>query len=430
MKRTILSLLCALFLSWGTQAQALTSNSLKSYTIVYSLGAEDEEGIEAAQYLQKAIEAQCGVRLDIQSDEKKAKAREILIGHTLRKESHQAYNTAFGPFDYQVKLTGKRLVCAGGGAWALKKAGERIAADLAGGKIGKKYEFAGSVQGEFLVPREEKVNLRILASNVWDFSNKPNPEAWEKMGANCTDSVRAPQFAQLIRAYMPDVIGFQEFSREMTALVEKDVAQYGYKETFVPEGNNDTPIWYNENTVELIETQYVRFVPALWSNGGSKGYSYGVFRHKGNGKTFILFTTHLWWKGEKVQAGSNTARAAQAHQIVAHCEYLKAQYDCPIFVVGDMNCTEKSKGIRMFLDNGFTPCYQAASGFSDPHNGHHRCNKNGFGRDRGNRTRAEAIDHCFIYNGKETQIRHFICEMSAFTVKITDHYPNIIDVIL
>lgn len=428
--KKFLIVLCALVSCLGLSAKKIGNHHLSSFVIVYSVGAEEEEGIEVANVLQKEIQQKCGLLLKIQGDDQKPHSKEILVGHTLRKESHQAYQEAFYPFDYTVNLNGRRLIVAGGGCWALEKACRVVAEDLAAGKISKGYQQTGSVRGEFLFPREENVNLRLLSDNVWDNGGRPNPEAWEEMGANCTDSVRAPQFVQLVRAYMPDVIGFQEFSRKMTALVKNDLEGYGYKESLQPKDKNDTPIWYNTERVELLETEYVRFVPELWSNHGSKSFTYALFRLKENGKTFAFITTHLWWKNEKVQAGSNTARAAQAQQIVAYCEYIKGKHDCPVFVVGDMNCTEKSKGIRMFLDNGFEPCYRVATGKTDNHNGHHRCNSKGFGRDRGNRTRAEAIDHCFIWNGKDTQVRNFICEMAAFTVKLTDHYPNIIDVIL
>ena len=132
-----------------------------------------------------------------------------------------------------------------------------------------------------------------------------------------------------------------------------------------------------------------------------------------------------------MQAGSNTARAAQTHLILATAQYLKSRYpDSPVFLVGDMNCHEKADAMQLLINAGFTPCYKIATVSTDEHNGHHRCGPKGFGRDGGNRTRAEAIDHCFLWNGGQTEIRHFKCDMSAFIVKITDHYPNIIDAVL
>ena len=40
-----------------------------------------------------------------------------------------------------------------------------------------------------------------------------------------------------------------------------------------------------------------------------------------------------------------------------------------------------------------------------------------------------AIDHCLIYDpSKSVEVKVFDCIMEEYTVKLTDHYPNIIDV--
>ena len=124
------------------------------------------------------------------------------------------------------------------------------------------------------------------------------------------------------------------------------------------------------------------------------------------------------------------ARASQIRLMMAEAEIIKAEYDCTVFLMGDMNCEEDSIPIQQLINEGYVPCYKAATVFGDNHNGHHRCSAKGFGRDGGNRTRAESIDHCFLWNGGQTEVRHFKCDMSAFIVKITDHYPNIIDAVL
>lgn len=430
-KRIFFSCLVVLFAGLSLSAQKIGTNSLKAYRIVYNIGAEDEVGIDAAKHLQQVLSEKTSVALTITDDNAKAVGREILLGSTCRKESRKAYANPLPPFEYKVYVQSGKLIIAAGGCWAMNKAAEQVAETLAQGNISSSFRLEGTVNGEFLFPRDAQTNLRILDNNVWDNSGKPVPEVWKEAGEDCRDSVRAPQFAQLVRAYMPDVIGFQEFSRPMAALFGSYMGQYGYKETLIPEELNDTPIWYNENTVELIESQYTPFTPLLWSNHKSKSFTWAAFKLKSNSKTFILISTHLWWKNEKVQAGSNTARAAQAHLILATAQYLKSRYpDSPVFLVGDMNCREKADAMQLLIKAGFTPCYKIATVSTDSHNGHHRCSAKGFGRDGGNRTRAESIDHCFLWNGGATEVRHFKCDMSAFIVKITDHYPNIIDAVL
>ena len=430
-KQIFISCLVMIFAALSLSAQKIGTNPLKAYRIVYSIGAEDEVGMDAAKHLQQVLSEKTGVELAITADNANAAGREILLGSTRRKESLKAYAAQFAPFEYKVYVQSGKLIIAAGGCWAMNKAADLVADALSQGNLAASFRLEGTVEGEFLFPRDAQTNLRILDNNVWDYSGKPVPEVWKEAGEDCTDSVRGPQFAQLVRAYMPDVIGFQEFSRPMAALFGSYVSQYGYKETLIPEARNDTPVWYNEHTVELIESEYTPFTPLLWSNHKSKSFTWAAFKLKSNGKPFIVISTHLWWKSEKVQAGSNTARAAQTHLILATAQYLKSRYpDSPVFLVGDMNCHEKADAMQLLINAGFTPCYKIATVSTDEHNGHHRCGPKGFGRDGGNRTRAEAIDHCFLWNGGQTEIRHFKCDMSAFIVKITDHYPNIIDAVL
>lgn len=436
MKRIATAILSVLAISVGTLFAAtpkIGGTSLKSYTIVYSAAAEAEVGAEAAEKLSKAIEAATGTKLSVRDDSGKPSSKEILVGETNRPASKAAYSADFGPFEYKAVLKKGRLVLAAGGCWALDKVGALAVEKIAEGKMNGSYREKGSVEGEYLFPRDNDINLRILDDNVWDYSKQESPQIWKDAGLECTDDVRAPQFAQIVRAYMPDVMGFQEFSMHMREYFNPLVAGYGYKEAFqVPEGKkNDTPVYYNENTVELITSDYVLFTPKKWSNHNSKSYTWALFRLKADGKQFILLSTHLWWKSDKVMPGSTQARAAQVRLIMAEVEGLKAKYNCPVFVVGDMNCWERSTPIKQFIKGGYEPCYKLATGITSTIRGHHVCGPKNVGcREKLYRPREEAIDHCLLYNGGNTVIRNFICETSAFSILLTDHCPNIIDAIL
>ena len=48
---------------------------------------------------------------------------------------------------------------------------------------------------------------------------------------------------------------------------------------------------------------------------------------------------------------------------------------------------------------------------------------------RGADRETGAIDHCLVYDpSKSAEVKVFDCIMEEYTVKLTDHYPNIIDV--
>ena len=151
----------------------------------------------------------------------------------------------------------------------------------------------------------EGADLRILDDNIWDYSQDTIPPKWKEIGEDPRDFRRAPQFARLVKDYMPDVFAFQEYSahmhNEFYPLVEKKgyVIAWESKEDW-----NNTPIFYNKKTLEPIYVYYNMYTPARWCNHGSKSFTSAVFRRKADGKVFAVIGTHLWWKSDKAQPGS------------------------------------------------------------------------------------------------------------------------------
>ena len=100
-----------------------------------------------------------------------------------------------------------------------------------------------------------------------------------------------------------------------------------------------------------------------------------------------------------------------------------------------MNAYEDDLPIRQFLDGGYVPCYKIATDRTHTGNGHHVCSpKEGYSRRTSRRSldrEQGAIDHCFIHNAQEgVVVKAFDCVTARFTIKLTDHYPYLIDVAL
>lgn len=281
----------------------------------------------------------------------------------------------------------------------------------------------------------EGADLRILDDNIWDYSHDTIPPRWKEIGEDPRDFKRAPQFARLVKDYMPDVFALQEYSshmhKEFYPLVQKSgyVIAWESKEDW-----NNTPIFYNEKTMEPLYVFYNKYTPEQWCNHGSKSFTSAVFRRKSDGKVFGLIGTHLWWKSDKAKPGSTMARASQLRLVMAETDIMRAKFgDIPVFVVGDMNCEEGTAPIQQMLQGGYVPCYKAATAYGDTHNGHHVCSpgegystvshRKGADRETG------AIDHCLVYDPSKTvEVKVFDCIMEDYLVKLTDHYPNLIDV--
>ena len=281
----------------------------------------------------------------------------------------------------------------------------------------------------------EGADLRILDDNIWDYSKDTIPPKWKEIGEDPRDCNRAPQFARLVNDYLPDVFALQEYSshmhKEFYPLVQKD----GYVIAWESKKDwNNTLIFYNSKTLEPLYVNYNKYTPEQWCNHGSKSFTSAVLKRKADGKIFAIIGTHLWWKSEKSKPGSTMARASQLRLVMAETDIIRAKYgDIPVFVMGDMNCEEDTVPIQQLIQGGYVPCYKAATVYGDNHNGHHICSPgDGYSvesRRRGPDRATGAIDHCLIFDPSgKAEVKVFDCIMEKYTIKLTDHYPNLIDV--
>jgi endonuclease/exonuclease/phosphatase family metal-dependent hydrolase len=273
-------------------------------------------------------------------------------------------------------------------------------------------------------------DLRILDDNIWDYSKDTIPPKWQAIGEDPRDFVRAPQFARLVIERMPDVFALQEYSSHMHKEFYPKVQSAGYEIAWESKEDwNNTPIFYYPETMELIYVNYHKYTPEQWCNKGTKSFTSAVLKRKYDEKVYALISTHLWWKSESVMAGSNNARTEQMKNIMAEAERLREKHDCPIFLMGDLNCNLLSEALKNVVANGYRPAWEIATVYGDLRCGHHKCDKNGFSRKQ-NKTDDGfgCIDHFFIYDPScSVEVKTFVRDYAWFTVKLTDHYPNYAD---
>lgn len=277
-------------------------------------------------------------------------------------------------------------------------------------------------------------DIRILDDNIWDYSLDTIPPKWKEIGEDPRDFVRAPQFARLITDYMPDVLTLQEYSSHMHAELYPSINKEGYVIAWESgEDWNNTPVFYYGKTMEPLYVKYHKYTPAQWCNRGTKSYTSVVLKRKSDGGVFSVINTHLWWKSDKMQPGSTMARASQLRLIMAEAEIIRAKFgNIPVFVVGDLNCEENTVPLQQLIQGGYVPCYKVATGYGDINNGHHICGPNdGFSK-QSTRVAPDreggAIDHCLLLDTEgKTQVIVFDCIMEEYTVKLTDHYPLLLD---
>lgn len=405
---------------------------VEQFTIVYPYRATNNEGKNVAQSLQNMLLEYTGKKLEIVNDKQAAAAHEIIIGETTREYSGELYKKAYGAYDYHIEFKDGRMYFAGesfGLQYCIK-----YLVDVYfgfGSSVPENLSASGSMYGHQIYNIENGGDVRIMSNNVWDCnSNKP---AWEALGEDCSAKNRAIGLAATYMAYAPDVICLQEMSILMIGYIRKHLKDNGFAYDLltytVGSDADNTCILYRTDTLNLLDKGHHEYT--YGNNGGSKSYTWGYFEQKATGKKFAALSTHMWYKSESAEPGSNKHRENQAAEIVAEMDKVIEKYGCPVFVMGDFNTRTNSEAFRVFLNGGFKNTYQLASVYADNHQGRHSCNADGFALEGSPGTyTGDAIDHILLKNGGDTKIYTFDHARPYFYIKLSDHYPVFVDATL
>lgn len=334
--------------------------SLTRHSIVIPTKYTQQE-LYYAYELYQNLSGLCGYELPIVTADKVTTEGQIRIGPSICEKA-----TVPATHGYAIAANGNHL---------------EIAASTALGYEGVRNYLFGTV-----VALDAKVENNLTDDSAWsgDYAGKagttmtPNGDVRIMLsnmyGGHQGQHVMAPRTEMLTELYLiykPDVLGLQEYSKSAngTGFLKK-LTDGGYRVVEQPSGaktnggQDATPLLYNPNTVELLDSGYVRFrnltcneypellgsysAHAVWErccNEGSKGFDWAIFRMKSTGKVFMAASVHLWWKGDdprdpigrKIEAQYMKDTLAAAAAAFADEKGIAAG-TLPIFVGGDYNC--------------------------------------------------------------------------------------------
>jgi len=378
------------------------------YTIVIPeafLGSD----YRVAVYLKKQLDTLYGTNLEIQTDAKDY-GYEILIGSTKR-------TTAKAPTGhyYSVNFKDGDLQLQAASVYAYDALNDYLTGTLfknvggvntcVNGFTYSKDITSTLVDGQEYTTKRD-ANMRIMFFNMWGNSTTNyGPRDQHQMLA-----------AEIVNAYAPDVIGFQEFNNHnrddgwwsMDSLLEA----YGYREVVefeyvrkwlddkggkhetgvISDGtrptNNFTPIFYNPEKVELIKADFVPYgerneegYHIVDSKRGYNGYymmhndyfskslTWAVFKDKATGKQFGVISTHFWYEGS---TDGNKARVVNAEVVNATVQQMLQMYaNLPIFVGGDFNCNLSSDPYKKLTGDGKLIDVQTIATRTEDHKTYH-----------------------------------------------------------
>ncbi len=279
--------------------------------------------------------------------------------------------------------------------------------------------------------------IRLMTHNIWN--RDKNSPAWEEKGFDCSAEVRAPSLLRVWRETQPDVIGCQEASALMADLVKEGLPDY----TLI--WGRFTPILYRADRLELVDSEFFTYPDHIdgfegkFNDARSKAYNIGVFRIKESGKLFIFATTHLWWKRSpsegmlepypvNVLPHSDEAREYQIDLLTTALERFRAKYNCPAFLVGDLNTGYDSKAVQSAFAKGFRHAHDIATDYAEEAVGYHYCFPDGFKTFYSDRPFKTAIDHILVIGEEEGSVKRFERYSPEYYYPISDHSPAYVDV--
>ena len=283
--------------------------------------------------------------------------------------------------------------------------------------------------------------MRLMSNNQWKCDE--NNDAWRAMGEDCSAEARVKGLVRAYAGILPDVMGLQEVSPRMAALMMESlralplpdggVARYEYV------SGGDTPIVYRRDRLRLLESGFFLYdeaVPGLegsFNNDETKSYCFGVFESRAEGRRFALMSTHLWWmsshpESPRYRAGSNVARAYQIRLASARMDEVMEKYACPGVIMGDLNASVNSLCLEAAREAGWEEAHDLAPlGARDETCGHHPCDGKGFEHGEPG-TFEQAIDHILLKNKGGAKVLAFRRLTDAWFDRVSDHYPLYVDI--
>lgn len=407
----------------------IASGGVTEYNVIR---ADDMEPtlVNCASELRKTIANGYNVQISIKSDWVKGLGkdeavenndREILVGHTNRKESRDVLAT-LKKDQYIVKWVGYKLVITGYDDYAAATAVKAFMEKYVTG--GDKLVFpvdevmtgTASVQKIYLTDNSD---LRVMSYNL--------------AGTTKEYSTRKAYIADSILYYLPDVIGFQECS----STVHKDILLGGLISKYYATNTryhanssvyNYTPILYLKDKYNNIESG-VSFLRSRYTGTNTKSLSWSVLERKSDGQRFIVVNIHgsLWLDSYTPPSGEThttmKAKAASewkidnAKEMLEKIAELQKKYGAiPAFTTGDYNFNTNHEAYKVTMQSTGLASSREVAKNSDYGGSYHN--------DIGAKPSSSSlpIDHIFFFPNL-TDVFCYRIGTTEADLKSTDHCP-------
>lgn len=257
------------------------------------------------------------------------------------------------------------------------------------------------------------MELRLMSSNIWGeyFGNEVE--------------YRDRQLEGIYRKYQPDVLGLQEMMHTWWASpIWNDLdSQYQIVPVMTDGKLNFTPIVYRTERLKVIDSGWYLYHEEL---DASKGFTWAVFQDKESETQFAVFNTHFWWKDKMLE--HDVIRRYNAVDLVHWMRQIGQAYDCPVFFMGDLNCTVDSPAWKYLNSCGWETSFAVTQDCSECSSHHGDPVRGTDGHYHGQMTEKPkecSIDHIGIPHGMHVRRQVAVTDQDALDA--TDHSPVFVD---
>ncbi len=380
---------------------------------------------EAADLLQQELASSCGWRLEVLSmiQAKKENKRIICVGLPENNYVLAGAGASIAAVMrdgaaagmYAVEQKDGTLVLAGKSGWTTSNAVLYFSSNYLHGKTGK-VDIGDISVNETVTnryPVYPEADFRIMTLNT--------------LGAQENYTERFPYMIDLIRQYLPDVIGLQEANKTVQSYVIKPLLEfYEYNQRWHDNGEiaNYTPILYRKDKFKLLEAG-VRFLRSSYKGTNTKSISWAVLSPLDGSPAFIVTNLHAAMLSSSYGIpGTNEVegaewRADNIREMLEIISELRAKYGMlPSFSTGDYNFYRQSKGYAEAVKGGLlNPEIVSTVSSMDGMGTNHKVGAMP--------TSKESIDRIFISDGITSYIHRIVTDENA--LKASDHCAVYID---
>ncbi len=376
-----------------------------------------------------------GYRMEIVDDSTAKNDHELLVGCTNRGTAAELKEN-----EYSVSVRNGKLCFEAGGMLSYNEMYSYVTETLfkpgnsADHTLSSSHSYKAtateSLDNGSLLIASKTGDIRVMLYNVFN-----GIVEYDDGTSTGPISYRQSMQLEMIRSYAPDVVGFNEYSKNYN---EFDALMTGLGYVKVPNNSsirNNNPIFYDSNRLELLASGYRVYesVDASKVVDESKAAAWAVFNVKETNKRFIVISTHFMWNSPKITAEEGEeARRLNAAELVDLVSDIRAlgYEDVPVIMGGDLNSTSQKDSIKIIRDAGYTCAWDIAA-VKNNTNGHHSYSRytpefNTYSTIYSpNKKHDTAIDHAFVSKG--ITVNSFVAITVPYALCTSDHCPTVTD---